>query len=233
VSPRRAMLMAAASLGGAGAVLLSGQAYLHVKGRVARVLIDRACAAYLADGLVHRPWSWADTHPIARLEVPRLGVREVVLSGATGPTLAFGLGHVSGTALPAAPGNCAIAAHRDRWGAFLRDLRLGDDLVLSTPAGAQRYRVAGLQVVPKGAVEVLAPSAGRRLTLITCYPFSGLLRSPWRFVVTCDEETVAAEPAISRTGSPSRGSRRDREPSWSPASPPGTPDRRSRGRALP
>jgi sortase (surface protein transpeptidase) len=32
--------------------------------------------------------------------------------------------------------------------------------------------------------EVLAPSGEARLTLVTCYPFNGLLRSPWRYIVT-------------------------------------------------
>ena len=38
---------------------------------VAGILIDRAFETHLKDGLPHRPWSWADTYPIARLEVPR------------------------------------------------------------------------------------------------------------------------------------------------------------------
>ena len=51
---------------------------------------------HLADGEAHPPWRWADTSPIARLEVPRLGVRRVVLAGATGAVLAFGPGHIHG-----------------------------------------------------------------------------------------------------------------------------------------
>jgi sortase A len=123
---------------------------------------------------------------VARLSFPRLGVQRTVLSGAAGSSLAFGLGHVSGTALPGEPGNCGIAGHRDSWASFLRDLRIGDDVRLETRAGSKEYRVAGIDVVPKERAAVLDPTAGRRLTLVTCWPFTGLLHSPWRYVVTCE-----------------------------------------------
>jgi len=70
-------------LGGGGA-LLGEQAWLSVKASLAERLIEHAFAAHLEDGGVHRPWRWADTHPIARLEVPRLGVERIVLAGASG-----------------------------------------------------------------------------------------------------------------------------------------------------
>jgi sortase A len=172
-------------LAGTGLVLLGGQGYLDAKAALAAVLIDRAWAEHLADGRDHRPWPWADMRPVARIEVPRIRVGRTVLSGASGESLAFGLGHVSGTALPGGPGNCAIAGHRDSWAAFMRDLKVGDEVRVRTRAGWRRYRVASLAVVAKDRIEVLEPAGAGRLTLITCYPFSGLMRSPWRLVVVC------------------------------------------------
>ena len=189
--------IAGALLAGAGLALLGGQGYLKAKAALAAVLIDRAWTAHLVDGRVHRPWSWADMHPVARLEVPRLGVRRAVLSGASGESLAFGLAHVSGTALPGDRGNVAIAGHRDTWAAFLRDLRPGDEVRLTTRTGRRRYAVRGLAVLDQGRVEVLEPAGDDRLTLVTCYPFTGLLRSPWRLVVTCrlvQAETPSGRP---------------------------------------
>ena len=185
-------------LAGAGLALLAGQGYMKAKAALAAVLIDRAWAAHLADGRNHAPWPWADMHPVARLEVPRLGVRRAVLSGASGESLAFGLAHVSGTAPPGGPGNVAIAGHRDTWAAFLRDLRPGDQVWLLTRSGRRRYSVRSLSVLGKERVDVLEPSGDERLTLITCYPFTGLLRSPWRLVVVCDNPGPAMESAWER-----------------------------------
>jgi len=111
-----------------GGVLIGRHGYLAAKGVLAGCLIDRALADHLRDGGIHPPWSWADMHPIAVVEVGRLGVRRIVLRGASGESLAFGVGHVDGTALPNTPGHCVLAGHRDGVFSFLEDLRPGDIL---------------------------------------------------------------------------------------------------------
>jgi sortase A len=183
---RRAVVVLAVTLAAVGTLLAGQETYLRAKGNLAAWLIDRACDQWLVDGIPRRPWMWADMRPIARLEVPRLGVRQAVLEGATGGSLAFGLGHVSGSAPPRGRGTCAIAGHRDRWGAFLRDLLPGDEVIVRTPGGASRYRVRGMAIVPADAAEVLEPGPVDSLVLVTCYPFGGLLRSRWRYVVSCE-----------------------------------------------
>jgi len=170
-------------LASAGGGLLAEQAWLTAKAQLAEVLIRRAFAAHLRDGAPHRPWDWADMHPVARLEVPRLGVLRTVLTGASGSSLAFGAGHVDGTAPPNATGNCALAGHRDGSFAFLDDLRVGDDLILRTHSGSVRYEVQDLLVTDMRDVGLLQPTEDPRLTLITCYPFHGLTRSELRYVV--------------------------------------------------
>jgi sortase A len=171
-----------------GGATLAHPVYMRVKGVLAGVLIERALEAHMRDGKDHLPWDWADIHPIARLEVDRLGVRVSILTGATGATLAFGAGHVDGTALPGRPGHSVLAGHRDRSFAFLRDLKPGDVLRIRAHAGTTLYVVDGSAVVPETDTRVLDPSPGAvdgaRLSLLTCYPFGGLLRSPWRYVVS-------------------------------------------------
>jgi sortase A len=152
---------------------------MRAKAAVASVLIARSLEATLRDGRPRPPWSWADFHPVARLEVPRLGISQPVLSGATGATLAFGLGRIDGTTL-------AIAGHRDTWAAFLRDVRLGDALTLQGPAGVHRYHVRAVRVVAAEDVRVLEGSE-HRLILITCWPFGGLTRSRLRLAVEAEE----------------------------------------------
>lgn len=183
VKCRGLLLASSVLLAGVGLTLLAGQFYIKAKAALAGVLIDRAFVAHLRDGRPHRPWPWADTYPVASLEVPRTGVRRVVLAGATGNVLAFGLGHVSGTALPGWDGNSAIAGHRDTSAAFLKTLKRGEEILVRTPRGERRYEVIRIEIVNRERVDVLEGTDGARLTLVTCYPFSGLLSSPWRYIV--------------------------------------------------
>ena len=61
--------------------------------------------------------------------------------------------------------------------------RLERTIDVETDSSRLSYRVTSIDVVADGDVEVLEPAGGHRLTLITCYPFSGVLRSGKRFVV--------------------------------------------------
>src|SRR3954465_9020365 len=63
--------------------------WIQVKASVAQVLIAQAWSRTLAGQTAVRPWSWADTWPVARLTVPRLGVEYYVLEGADGSAMAF------------------------------------------------------------------------------------------------------------------------------------------------
>lgn len=178
-----------------GTCLLARSGWIRLKGAVGEVLIHRALAATLDDGRPRRPWSWADMHPVARLTVRRLDVERPVLSNATGPALAFGLGHVDGTAPPGSPGNCVLAGHRDSWAEFLGDLRPGDDVALDVPGGRSVYRVASFAVTRFDDARVLRDTAGDTLTLVTCWPLRGWLHSPWRYVVRCERARPLATAA--------------------------------------
>jgi len=183
---RRAIVLAlsVACVISAGA-LFGRHGYLLAKAELAERLIGASLAEHLEDGNPHPPWSWADMYPVARLEVPRLEVARNVLTGATGESMAFGLGHVHGTAPPNEPGNCVLAGHRDSWFAFLRDVRVGDRLTLTSTGGTREWVVETVRVVGAEDAAVLDPVADDRLTLVTCWPFDGLLRSPWRYVAEC------------------------------------------------
>jgi sortase A len=66
-------------------------------------------------------------------------------------------------------------------------LRRGDALALTTRAGKTIiYRVTGSAVVHAAASGISTASAEPRLALVTCYPFDGLERGPWRYVVFTD-----------------------------------------------
>jgi sortase A len=76
-----------------------------------------------------------------------------------------------------------LAGHRDTFFRPLKDVRVGDRIMLATRDGEFEYLVESTAVVPPSSVEVLEPTGGRTLTLITCYPFSYLGAAPDRFIV--------------------------------------------------
>lgn len=169
---------------GVGSLLQA--AYIPLKGWLAQVLLESAWERRRADGVPARPWPWADTMPVARLRQARLGVDQIVLAGVSGRVLAFGPGHVTGSAPPGQFGNVVLSAHRDTHFAWLRALRPGEPLSLEDVQGVvRRYRVAELSIVDQSAVELLEPDAGDRLTLITCFPFDAVdPGTRQRYVVT-------------------------------------------------
>ncbi len=160
-------------------------AWIEAKAELAQRLMLRAWSSSQGGAGDVRPWPWADTQPIARLLVPRLGVDQLVLAGASGRTLAFGPGHLTGTPFPGAPGNSVLSGHRDTHFAFLRELRVGDWVVVEGPdARAQRYQVESVGVVDRTDVGIAGTTADTRLTLVTCYPFDAIRPGgPLRYVV--------------------------------------------------
>lgn len=185
---RTRVLRAAAALTLADGLWQFGQAgYIHAKAWLAQVLIGHAWAQTQAGASQVKPWPWADTWPVARLRAPAHGVNLYVLAGADGRTIAFGPGHVYGTALPGEDGNSVLGAHRDTHFAFLQWLEAGSELEVETASGETlRYRVTDTRVVDRNDLSPLGqPPAGRQLTLVTCWPFDAVQAGgPLRYVVT-------------------------------------------------
>jgi sortase A len=120
---------------------------------------------------------------IGRLAVPSVSQSVMVVEGDQDRDLLVGAGHVPGTPLPGAPGNVAIAGHRDTFFRALRGVHSNDVIVLTTRNGSYSYVVESTEITDPSDVGVLAASAAERLTLITCYPFSFLGSAPERFIV--------------------------------------------------
>jgi sortase A len=120
---------------------------------------------------------------IGRIEIPRLLLSAVVVEGVDKTTLRRAVGHIPGTALPGHPGNVGLAGHRDTFFRQLKDLRIKDEIQLSTLNGNFNYKVESLRVVNPDNVGVLAASGGNVLTLVTCYPFYFVGPAPQRWIV--------------------------------------------------
>lgn len=161
-------------------------AYIYAKAALAQHLLRQAWDDTLQGQAAVKPWSWADTYPVARLTMPQQGVDLIVLAGASGRTLAFGPGHVDGTPLPGAAGNSVLSAHRDTHFEFLQHLKLGDAFSVENAQGKKtRYVVQATRVVDQSDVSVMRASTVEQLTLVTCYPFNAIRAGgPLRYIVT-------------------------------------------------
>jgi len=166
----------------------SAAGWIYAKATLAQHLIARSWDQAKQAGTAQRPWPWADTRAVARLSVPARGVELFVLDGTTNRSLAFGPGHVTGTAKPGGAGNSVILAHRDTHFAFLRHLELDEQIDIETPNGERaRYRVREVAVVNKEDTRVMEAADSPQLTLITCYPFDAIEPgTDLRYVVVAD-----------------------------------------------
>ena len=124
-----------------------------------------------------------DGSVLGRIEIRRIGVAVIVMEGTDRRTLQRAVGHIAGTSLPGQPGNVAIAGHRDTFFRELQNIRLGDDITLTTLEGSFVYEVDSMKVIAAENTAVLNNSAGSDLTLVTCYPFYFVGPAPRRFVV--------------------------------------------------
>ena len=170
----------------AAAVWQFGEAvYITAKASLAQHLIASAWERAREGEAAPKPWPWADTWPVARLTAPGHEVSLYVLADASGRSLAFGPGQLSGSAAPGR-GNTVISGHRDTHFAFLERVRDGDEIVLELADGsARRYRVSDSAVVDHRNVSVAGPTGDDRVTLLTCFPFRAISpRGPLRYVVT-------------------------------------------------
>lgn len=186
---RRAVYALALLLAAAGLWQLGGGLWIWGKAWAAQALIVRAWQEGMETGSTPPPWPWADTRPVARLAVPALGVDQIVLAGASGRTLAFGPGHLDGTALPGMPGLSVVSGHRDTHFRFLEKLQRGTLVRVERPDGTwQDFRVRESRVVNVEDTRVAALATGRpRLLLTTCYPFDAVAPGgPLRYLVLAE-----------------------------------------------
>jgi sortase A len=167
-----------------GLILFGQGAYIHAKARLAQVLLERAFEQTIATGHETKPWSWADTWPVARIEVKRLGASAIVLAGSSGQALAFGPGHVERTPDAGERGVAVYSAHRDTHFAFLKNVVIGDEIEVTRNDGKYfRYRVDGTSVMRFDASGIDPLADGYHLVLSTCWPFDALTSGPDRYLV--------------------------------------------------
>ncbi|MCC8982946.1 class GN sortase [Bradyrhizobium acaciae] len=190
-----------------GMILLGQGAYIHAKALLAQVLLERAFARSIATGHPVKPWSWADTWPVARIEVKRLHASAIVLAGSSGQALAFGPGHVEQTADTGERGVAVYSAHRDTHFRFLKDVTIGDEIDVTRRDGKMfRYRADRSSVVRFDQSGIDPVTDGYELVLSTCWPFDALTSGPERYLlhanlIESDSRTLESASRTRESGS--------------------------------
>ncbi len=177
-----AVFVVAAAAGGLW--LLGDGLWMKGKAALAQVLLERSWREARVAGGRPRPWPWADTWPVAKLRWPAQSIDRIVLSQASGRNLAFGPSHVPPSAVPGRFGHVVLSGHRDTHFGFIARLRPGDRIDLEHPKGLDAYRVVATRVLDLRQEQLQLEPEGRRLTLVTCYPFDTLIPGgPLRYLV--------------------------------------------------
>jgi sortase A len=188
---RRALTATALIVGLLGVWQITGGGWIYAKAALAKGMIADAWSETLLTGIKIKPWPWADTWPVARLRFPTHKRDITVLAGAQGATLAFGPGHLDGTAKPGELGNSVIAGHRDTSFTLLGDLKPGDPVSVQNDKGFwYSYRVTGSKVVDsrKNWYPPIPAEDESMLTLVTCWPLDAITPGgPMRYLVFAEE----------------------------------------------
>ena len=163
--------------------------YIYAKAELAQYLLVAAWQESKQTQQPVKPWSWADTWPIARIEVPTHNIDLIVLAGDTGRTLAFGPGLHLASAKPGEIGNSIISAHRDTHFEFLQYLSTGDEIIVENLRGIKKvFTVSDTHVVDSRVTQIPIDYDNAALTLVTCFPFNTMTTGgPLRFVVVAVE----------------------------------------------
>lgn len=156
-----------------GAVLLVvGWALLVVVDRSVGGIIHRHRQGELIGDLATARESVSPGDALGVLQIPAIGLNEVVVQGDTPGLLRGGPGHRASTPTPGERGNAVILGHRTRYGGpfgDLSDLSPNDEIVFQVKNAKYptSYRVVSVSRVPASGDDVLRWSPAFQMTLVT------------------------------------------------------------------
>lgn len=120
------------------------------------------------------PMSEPVIEPATRIIIPAIGVDAPVGEGTDWESLKYKVGHHPGTANPGQRGNMVLAAHNDVYGEIFRylpDVPVGETITVYAGEETFRYRLTERRIIRPEQTEVMLPTTGPTVTLISCYPY--------------------------------------------------------------
>lgn len=110
---------------------------------------------------------------VALLEIPSIGLQQVVVEGTTPSDLKSGPGHLPGSSVPGEFGNAVILGRRTTYGSpfgSLASIRKGQTIKAVTGQGLFTYRVTSVRHVAPGQADPVMGTTDSRITLVTSDP---------------------------------------------------------------
>lgn len=105
-----------------------------------------------------------DGEPVARIEIPSIGVDEIVVEGTSSGTLAKGPGHRRDTGLPGQAGASVLMGRSSAYGGpfgRIQELTPGETISVVTGQGEQIYKVIGVRYAGDASPAPLTAGEGR------------------------------------------------------------------------
>jgi LPXTG-site transpeptidase (sortase) family protein len=124
------------------------------------------------------------------LEVPSVDLKVPVYQTASDLVMDRGAGVIDGMSYPHEPGNIGISGHRDGYFRVLKDVKVGDPIILQTLEGPKRFLIEDTTIVEISDKRLLQDTREQMVTLVTCYPFYFVGHAPKRFIVTASLDST-------------------------------------------
>lgn len=146
--------------------------------------------------------------PVALVQIPSLGVEQVVVEGVNGQQLQGALGHVAGTAGVSESGVSVIAGRRTTWGAPFASLpsviasaanETGTAINVTTLAGRMTYHVTKVAASAEDIAAASAESQVATLVLATSAP-AGVAARDFYVIAKADKAPFVSTPQNRSTG---------------------------------
>lgn len=117
------------------------------------------------------------------LQIPRINANLEIYEGTDEAELEKGIGHYAKSVLPGEKDNSVLSGHRDSVFRRLGEVKIGDELIVTTNAGTFTYKVKRIRIVDKDDRTVIVPKPTATLTVTTCYPFRYVGSAPERYIL--------------------------------------------------
>jgi sortase A len=125
---------------------------------------------------------------IGILYIPKVYKKYEVYWGTDEKTLDQGVGMYSGnsTTTPNGMGHTVLSGHRDTVFTQLKNIKIGDELILEYTDKKFKYVITKIWITDKDDLTVIVPRKSPTLTLTTCYPFEFVGDAPERYIIESD-----------------------------------------------
>lgn len=116
-----------------------------------------------------------------KITIKSLSLEVPIVEGTDNSALAKGAGHLSTSVQPGEKGTSILAAHNITFFKTIGRLKVNDTIQVDTKTGTYDFRVYNTKIVHTGdpVYQTETPS----LVLETCYPFTTLQTTPYRYLV--------------------------------------------------